>query len=69
MSDAEIPTDDERVARRAELLDEERVAGTDDPVAQAQVILEDSETRTLDRGAAPGGVAEHRRSEDTVEPT
>jgi hypothetical protein len=64
MSDAQVPPGDERVASRAELLDEERHAGSDDPAAQAQVILEDSEHRTL----SPDEDGEHRRSEDTVDP-
>ena len=34
------------VASRAELLPEERAAGSDDPQAQARVILEESEERT-----------------------
>jgi hypothetical protein len=63
------PEVDERlVASRAELLPEEKEAGSDDPTAQARAILEDSEARALDREAAPGTVVEHRRSEDTVEP-
>jgi hypothetical protein len=65
MSD-EISPDDEAVARRAELLDEERRVGSDDERGQAQAILEDSERRTVDRGGAPG--IEHRRSPDTVDP-
>ncbi len=43
----ELP-DAERVAARAELLPEERSAGSDDPQAQAEVILEDSDRRTAD---------------------
>jgi hypothetical protein len=38
--------DDERVDHRAELLPEERVAGSDDPHAQAEAILEESDERT-----------------------
>jgi hypothetical protein len=34
------------VATRAELLPEERAVGSDDPQAQAKVILEESEERT-----------------------
>ncbi len=34
------------IARRAELLPEERAVGSDDPQAQAQVILEEAEERT-----------------------
>jgi ssDNA-binding replication factor A large subunit len=61
--------DPERVKRRAELLPEEEQAGSDDPVAQADAILEDSEERTLDRDAAPDSVVERRTSEETVDPT
>jgi len=59
----------DRVESRAEaLLPEEQRAGSDDPVAQAKRLLEDSEARTLDRNAAPGTVREERTSEETVEP-
>lgn len=40
--------DSDRLASRAELLPEERSAGTDDPELEAQVILEDSDARTSD---------------------
>ncbi|GAB3261012.1 hypothetical protein [Nocardioides dilutus] len=38
--------DDDRVETRAELLPEEEAAGSDDPHAQAQAILEESDQRT-----------------------
>ena len=38
--------DAERIERRAELLPEERAAGSDDAEAQAQAILEESDDRT-----------------------
>ena len=60
--------DDERVATRSELLPEEKKAGSDDPEAQAEAILEESEERTLDRDAAPSTHLEHRTSEDTTDP-
>jgi hypothetical protein len=63
-----VPPADERVGSRADLLAEERAAGSDDPEAQARAVLADSEERTLHRGAAPDAVTEHRRSEDTVDP-
>ena len=66
MSDSGIPVDDERVQQRQELTAEEQQAGSDDPVAQARAILEDSEERTLDRDASPGTFLESRQSEDTV---
>lgn len=40
------PADEDRVARRAELLPEEQAAGTDDPQAQAEAILAESDERT-----------------------
>ena len=38
--------DDGRVERRAELLPEERAAGSEDAQAQAEAILEESDDRT-----------------------
>ncbi|MCU1430414.1 MAG: hypothetical protein JWL83_4414 [Actinomycetia bacterium] len=62
------PPDPERVESRAEaLLPEEEQAGSDNPRAQAEALLEESEERTLDPDTGPG--SEHRRSEDTVDPT
>ncbi len=40
----------EHVETRSELLPEEQVAGSDDPEAQAEAILADSEERTDDPG-------------------
>ena len=40
--------DEERVEARADLLPEERSAGSDDPELQAEIILEDSDRRTAD---------------------
>lgn len=40
------PADEDRIAHRAELLPEERAAGTDDPQAQAEAILAESDERT-----------------------
>ena len=40
--------DDDRVDTRAELLPEEENAGSDDPHAQAEAILEESDERTED---------------------
>jgi hypothetical protein len=58
------------VESRAEsLLPEELQAGSDDPHAQAQALLEESEERTLDGAAAPGTSIEHRTSDDTVDRT
>lgn len=68
MSDDEPTADDERVASRAELLPEEQAAGSDDPQAQAEAILADSEARTESREASPGTHIEHRTSEDATPP-
>ncbi|WP_375433268.1 hypothetical protein [uncultured Friedmanniella sp.] len=38
----------DQVAERAHLLPEELAAGSDDPTAQAEVILAESERRTLE---------------------
>ena len=45
---------------------EESGPGSDDPVGQAEAILEDSEARTHDREAAPGTVVEHRHSDEVA---
>jgi hypothetical protein len=64
-----MPEDPERVKARADqLLPEEQEAGSDDPVAQAAAILEESDAREFDRDDPPGQPVEHRRSEDTVDP-
>lgn len=38
--------DQDRIARRAELLPEEAAAGSDDPLHQAEEILQESDERT-----------------------
>jgi hypothetical protein len=59
----------DRIQARAEALTpEEEEAGSDDPVAQAEAILEESDEREDNRVDPPGQPVEHRRSEDTVEP-
>ena len=61
-------TDHERVERRAaHLLPEERQAGSDDPVAQAEVILEESDIREEDPEAAPDSFVEHRTSDQAAD--
>jgi deazaflavin-dependent oxidoreductase (nitroreductase family) len=60
--------DDQQVARRAELLPEEKQAGSDDPEAQAEAILEESEERTASRDASPGTHPERRTSEEATPP-
>jgi hypothetical protein len=60
--------DQDRIKARAEaLFPEEEEAGSDDPIAQAAAILEESDEREFDRVDPPGQGVEHRRSEDTVE--
>ena len=62
--------DPKRVQRRAEsLLPEEQSAGSDDPSAQAEEILAESDARAEGHPLPPGTAIEHRTSEDTVEPT
>ena len=59
-------TDDLVASRARSLTAEEHDAGVDDAASLAEAVLEDSERRTLDRS---GTAVEHRRSEDTVDPT
>ena len=48
---------------------EEAGKGSEDPVGQAEAILEDSEARSADRNAAPSKFVEHRTSDEvTVDP-
>jgi hypothetical protein len=54
-----------RINQRSELTAEERVVGSDDPIAQATAILTDSDERSRLPRTADG--IEHRRSQDTVE--
>jgi hypothetical protein len=57
-------TDDRTDQRAADLLPEERAAGSDDPRAQAEAILADSDRR--EDSPQP---AEERRSGETVNPS
>lgn len=43
---SESSADESRIDTRAELLPEEQEAGSDDPHAQAEAILEESDERT-----------------------
>jgi hypothetical protein len=54
--------------RAADLLPEERAAGSDDPRAQAEAILADSDVREADLEAAPDSFLEHRTSAQTITP-
>jgi hypothetical protein len=61
-------TDDRTVRRAADLLPEERAAGSADPEAQAEAILEESDEREADPEAAPDSFLERRTSAQTVTP-
>ena len=61
------PQDEDRVRSRAELLPEERSAGSDDPHAQAEAVLADSDERTEVPDAAPDTVLERRTSGDAAD--
>ena len=63
----ELDVDEDPGASRAGRVGAEGDGGRRYPKAH-DLILEDSELRTLDRNAAPGSYVEHRRSEDTVPP-
>jgi hypothetical protein len=66
MSDAPDP---KRVQNRSEaLLPEEQEVGSDDPSAQAEQILAESDARSTGGVAPTGKPIERRQSEDTVEP-
>ncbi|MFG3700094.1 hypothetical protein ACGF5C_19545 [Micromonospora sp. NPDC047620] len=66
MSDEQ--SDQERVESRAHLLPEEAAVGSEDPQAQAEVILDESDIREEDRNAAPDTVLERRTSDQTMTP-
>ncbi|WP_433614142.1 hypothetical protein ACQP2P_07290 [Dactylosporangium sp. CA-139114] len=58
--------DDERIRDRAELLPEELAAGSDDPKAQAEAVLQDSDDRESYRETAPDLRIEHRTSDEAA---
>ena len=61
--------DVKRVKSRAEsLTSDELEAGSDDPHAQADAILADSDARTDDRVSPPGKPVESGQSDDNVAP-
>lgn len=62
--DVEPP--EEAVAQRAELLPEEQAAGSDDPRAQAEAVLEESAERTEYPDADSSSQSGRRSSADTV---
>ncbi|MEV1113318.1 hypothetical protein AB0I95_32460 [Micromonospora sp. NPDC049751] len=60
-------SDQERAESRAHhLLPEEVAAGSDDPQAQAEAILAESDLREADQNAAPDTVLERRTSDQIV---
>ncbi|MET7705118.1 hypothetical protein [Micromonospora sp. NPDC005413] len=59
-------SDQDRVESRAHLLPEEAAVGSDDPEAQAEAILADSDIREEDQNVAPDTVLERRTSDQTV---
>lgn len=62
------PVSDRVRERAAHLLPEERAAGSDDPEAQAEQVLNDSEARQAYDESTPDLRIDHRQSIDTVEP-
>jgi hypothetical protein len=67
----QIPRDDEQppedaVVERAELLPEERTAGSDDPRAQAEAVLEESVDRVEHPDPDASSQSGRRSSADTV---
>ena len=54
--------------RAAELLPEERSAGSEDPQAQAEAVLAESDEREADVDAAPDSFLEHRTAEQAAPP-
>jgi len=60
--------DDKRVQSRADALTaDELEAGSDDPHAQADAILAESDARTEDRETPPGKPVESGQSDDNVD--
>jgi hypothetical protein len=67
MTDQPHDVDDRAGRRAAHLLPEERVTGSDDPRAQAEIILEESDIREADQEAAPDSFVEHRTSDQAAD--
>ncbi|MEU3456398.1 hypothetical protein ABZ671_22790 [Micromonospora sp. NPDC006766] len=61
-------SDQERIGARAHLLPEEAAAGSEDPEAQADAILAESDIRE-DVNVAQDTTLEHRTSDQTVTPS
>ena len=58
--------EEEHVVQRAHLLPEERAAGSDDPRAQAEAILAESEERTEHPDPDASTQSGRRRSDETL---
>ena len=57
---------DRHLGSRAELLPEERAAGSDDPAAQAEAILAESQERTEHPDPDASSQSRHASSEDAA---
>ena len=57
---------DLNLERAAEILPEESAAGVQDPDALAEAVLADSDRRQAERDQGPGGLEEHRRSDEAT---
>jgi hypothetical protein len=66
-NDLGMSTDDRVDHRAAELLPEELAAGSEDPKAQAEAILQESDEREICLEPTSGQRAEHRTSTDSAE--
>ena len=58
--------DDERARARARPLPEERTPGSDDPEAQAEAVLRDSDDRERYQETAPDLRIEHRSGDEAA---
>lgn len=65
---AHVNDQDRTESRAGHLLPEEVAAGSDDPQAQADAILAESDLREADQNAAPDTVLERRTSEEAAAP-
>ena len=66
MTEQEPDQQERHLAERAELLPEERAAGSADPVAHAAAVLEESQDRTEHPDPEASTQSGPRRSEETA---
>jgi hypothetical protein len=66
MTQQEPDPQERHLAERADLLPEERAAGSSDPLAQAAAVLEESQDRTEHPDPDASTQSGRRRSEDTA---